>query len=103
MSAAVCCRIPEESFPGLLLLGQARVLGSEAAHLRALCHPHLVACLDVRPDAQGAVLALVLEYLAGGELLDHLHLMHHYSEPQAALLFRQARALCMAWVQLSNA
>jgi hypothetical protein len=49
------------------------------------------------------VLALVLEYLAGGELLDHLHLMHHYSEPQAALLFRQARALCMAWVQLSNA
>ena len=36
---------------------------------------------------------LVLEYLRGGQLFDHLHkLGDHYNEQQAADLFAQARA-----------
>ncbi len=35
---------------------------------------------------------LVLEYLKGGQLLDHLHTIgEHYTERQAAALFAQAR------------
>ena len=35
---------------------------------------------------------LVLEYLKGGQLLDHLHTIgEHYTEQQAAELFAQAR------------
>ncbi len=34
---------------------------------------------------------LVLEYLKGGQLLDHLHTIgEHYTEQQAAALFAQA-------------
>lgn len=32
---------------------------------------------------------LVLEYLQGGELLQHLHEIHSYTEASAARLFRQ--------------
>ena len=35
---------------------------------------------------------LVLEYLKGGQLLDHLHTIgEHYTEQQAAALFAQVR------------
>lgn len=32
---------------------------------------------------------MVLEYLAGGEMLHHLHKVAHYSEAEAARLFAQ--------------
>ena len=36
----------------------------------------------------------MLEYLKGGQLLDHLHTIgEHYTERQAAALFAQARTL----------
>jgi hypothetical protein len=44
------------------------------------------------------VLALqVLEHLQGGELLDYLHTIHHFSEHQAATLFRQVRKVAELW------
>ena len=46
-----------------------------------------------RPETQDAALVrqvLVLEYLKGGQLLDHLHTIgEHYTEQQAAALFAQ--------------
>lgn len=36
---------------------------------------------------------MAVEYLSGGELLDHLHLVTHYSEAQAAALFAQVGGL----------
>ena len=39
---------------------------------------------------------LVLEYLPGGELLDHLPTLRHYSEAEAAKLFAQLAAAVWA-------
>ncbi|GFR39751.1 hypothetical protein Agub_g235, partial [Astrephomene gubernaculifera] len=65
----------------------AEVLRGEARFLRNLDHPGLLRCRDVFETKYHMV--MVLEYLSGGEMLDHLHRVEHYSEVQAARLFAQ--------------
>ncbi|KAL6760960.1 hypothetical protein V8C86DRAFT_1826029 [Haematococcus lacustris] len=66
---------------------QAVILEAEAKFLRLLDHPHIVRCHSVLESKYDLV--LVLEYLEGGELLEHLQTVHHFNEGQAAALFRQ--------------
>eukprot|EP00198_Chlamydomonas_reinhardtii_P000307 XP_001689642.1 predicted protein [Chlamydomonas reinhardtii] len=60
---------------------------AEAKFLRTMDCPFLVKCLDMTHDEQWLV--LVLEYLAGGEMLAHLHKVKKYTEVDAAKLFAQ--------------
>lgn len=68
-----------------------RVMLREPTYLRAVADaPNVVNCIDVEQDDKQMV--LVLEYLAGGQLLDHLHELGGqglYTEQHAAQLFVQ--------------
>ncbi len=78
-----------------------QVMLAEPDLLRAVERsPHVVSCLGVEQDEKQLV--IVLEYLAGGQLLDHLHELGHagqytktknktnlYTEQHAAQLFQQ--------------
>lgn len=68
-----------------------RVMLREPHLLRAVADaPNVVNCLDVEQDEKQLV--LVLEYCAGGQLLDHLHELGGqglYTEQHAAQLFVQ--------------
>jgi hypothetical protein len=44
----------------------------------------------------------VLEHLQGGELLEYLHHIHHFSEQQAAMLFRQVGLAFLAQIWLAG-
>ena len=63
------------------------ILQSEVTLLRRLEHANLIRLHESfdGPDC----LILVLEHLRGGELLTHIRELDHYTEAQAALLFRQ--------------
>lgn len=45
---------------------------------------------------------MVLEYLSGGEMLEHLHQLDHYGEAQACMLFRQVGRQRMTSATPSN-
>ncbi|GLC43257.1 hypothetical protein PLESTF_000409600 [Pleodorina starrii] len=81
-----CLKVVNLRKPGLLP-EDAEVLRGEARFLRLLEHPGLLRCRDVFETKYHMV--MVLEYLSGGQMLDHLHLVDHYSEGQAARLFAQ--------------
>lgn len=68
----------------------------EAYFLQKLHHPNIVECYDVVDD--GKQMVLVMEYLRGGQLFDHLHMVtgDRYTEQQAAALFTQASGLFSA-------
>ncbi|KAG2496244.1 hypothetical protein HYH03_005842 [Edaphochlamys debaryana] len=60
---------------------------AEAKFLRNLDCPYLLKCRDVGHNDDWLV--LVLEYLTGGEVLQHLHKVKRYTESDAARLFAQ--------------
>lgn len=68
---------------------QLSAMCREAQFLKQLHHPNVVECYDIVDD--GRQMVLVMEYLRGGQLLDHLHTVagDRYSEQQAAALFMQ--------------
>ncbi|KAG2448619.1 hypothetical protein HYH02_006508 [Chlamydomonas schloesseri] len=70
-----------------LLPGDLDILRAEAKFLLTLDCPYLIKCYEAVHD--GTHLFLVLELLTGGELLDHIHKVHNYTERQAANLFAQ--------------
>ncbi|KAG2444812.1 hypothetical protein HXX76_001554 [Chlamydomonas incerta] len=70
-----------------LLPGDLAILRAEAKFLLTLDCPYLIKCYETTHD--GVHLFLVLEMLTGGELLDHIHKVHNYTERQAANLFAQ--------------
>jgi len=63
------------------------ILHSEVDTLRALRHPNVINLKESYEDSYQLV--MVLELLQGGELLEHLKSVKHYSEQKAAQLFRQ--------------
>mmetsp|Transcript_33989 Transcript_33989/g.60690 ORF Transcript_33989/g.60690 Transcript_33989/m.60690 type:complete len:439 (-) Transcript_33989:334-1650(-) len=63
------------------------ILHSEVDTLRALRHPNIINLKESYEDNNQLV--MVLELLQGGELLEHLKSVKHYSEQKAAQLFRQ--------------
>ncbi|KAK9824560.1 hypothetical protein WJX72_011313 [[Myrmecia] bisecta] len=65
------------------------VLRREAEYLTMLDNPHIVEAYDVVENEKQLV--IVMEYLRGGQLFDHLHRVagETYSEQQAALIFAQ--------------
>jgi serine/threonine protein kinase len=64
-----------------------KILKKEVDVLRELCHPNIVRMIEDLDD--GKNLVIVLEYLKGGGLLEHLFEVEHYTEAQAAYLFQQ--------------
>lgn len=64
-----------------------KILKKEVQILRELDHPHVVRLLEAQDSPM--CLILVLEYLKGGGLLEQLYEVEHYTEAQAAHLFRQ--------------
>ncbi|KAG2444845.1 hypothetical protein HXX76_001586 [Chlamydomonas incerta] len=84
--APVCLKVVNLRKPGLRP-EDAEVLRGEARYLRNLDHPSLLRCSDVFETKYHMV--MILEYLTGGEMLDHLHRVEHYSEMEAGRLFAQ--------------
>ncbi|KAG2496245.1 hypothetical protein HYH03_005843 [Edaphochlamys debaryana] len=66
---------------------EVTTLIAEAKFLRNLDCPYLVKCEDFTYTDEWLV--LVLEYLGGGEMLDHIHKVVKYTEADAARLFAQ--------------
>lgn len=66
---------------------QKRILSGEAKLLRMVNHPNIIRCMQVLETKRQQV--LVMEYLQGGEMLEQLHTIQHYSEAHACQLFRQ--------------
>ena len=64
-----------------------RILRKEVQVLRELEHDHIVKLVEEQETPQHLV--MVLEYLQGGGLLEHLKEVEHYNEAQAAHLFSQ--------------
>ncbi|GIL50851.1 hypothetical protein Vafri_6844 [Volvox africanus] len=62
-------------------------LVAESKFLRSLDCPFLLRCQET--DASEEWLVLVLEYMAGGEIMDHIHKVKKYTEADAAKLFAQ--------------
>ncbi|EFJ40791.1 hypothetical protein VOLCADRAFT_119868 [Volvox carteri f. nagariensis] len=60
---------------------------AEAKFLRSLDCPFLLSCHETAANKDW--LLLVLEYLSGGEIMDHLHKVMKYTEAEAAKLFAQ--------------
>ncbi|KAG2444853.1 hypothetical protein HXX76_001594 [Chlamydomonas incerta] len=60
---------------------------AEAKFLRTMDCPFLLKCLETSHDDEWLV--LILEYLSGGEMLEHLHKVKKYTEMEAAKLFAQ--------------
>ncbi|GLI60687.1 hypothetical protein VaNZ11_002889 [Volvox africanus] len=84
--AEQCLKVVNLCKPGLLP-EDVDILRGEARFLRLLDHPSLLCCRDVFETKYHMV--MILEYLSGGQMLDHLHQVEHYSEAQAARLFAQ--------------
>lgn len=64
-----------------------KILRKEVEVLRILDHPNIVKMTDEHDDGENLV--IVIEYLKGGGLLEHLFEVEHYTEAQAAYLFQQ--------------
>jgi serine/threonine protein kinase len=64
-----------------------RILRKEVEALKLLKHPNIVRMTEHLDDDKN--LALVLEFLDGGGLLGRLNQVEHYSEAEAAELFKQ--------------
>lgn len=70
-----------------------KILRKEVQVLRELHHDNIVRIIEHSETAEQLV--LVLEYLGGGGLLEHLTEVEHYSEAAAAALFKQMlQAVC---------
>lgn len=67
-----------------------KILMKEVEALSALKHDNIVAMMDYMDDEKN--LAISLEFLDGGGLLERLHQVEHYSEAEAAALFQQMLA-----------
>jgi len=63
------------------------ILHSEKETLQALRHPNIINLKESFED--NFQLVMVIEWLRGGELLEHLKSVKHYNEQKAAQLFRQ--------------
>eukprot|EP00892_Ulva_mutabilis_P010378 jgi/Ulvmu1/7712/UM039_0018.1 len=64
-----------------------KILKKEVEVLRMLDHPNIVKMTDDVDDGENLI--IVLEFLKGGGLLEHLFEVEHYTEAQAAYLFQQ--------------
>lgn len=66
---------------------QRQILCGEGRLLKMLDHPGIVRCQYVYDSTYQQV--LVLQCLSGGEMLDHLQEVDHYTEGEAGQLFKQ--------------
>ncbi|KXZ55337.1 hypothetical protein GPECTOR_3g469 [Gonium pectorale] len=66
---------------------EVATLLAEAKFLRTLDCPYLLKCYETTATEEWLV--MVLEYLSGGEMLDHIHKVKKYTEAEAGKLFAQ--------------